>query len=87
MYYQDILLMDNHILLRLESQSRLFLSWGGLNFIRTEDPKMVSDMERYLEGQYKRSTLISRVSEKERNRWKRLAFEKLDKLERKIQSE
>lgn len=73
MYYHDILIMDNNLYFRSEMESKIFLSWAGLNFVTTSDQLMIHEVESFLEGQMARSTLMSGVAERERVSWKKKA--------------
>lgn len=84
MYYHDILIMDNHIYFRSPQGSNLFLAWAGLNYIKTADPRMIKEMDLFLNVQHSRSTLISGTAEIERLRWKRRAVAHLTALREKI---
>ena len=84
MFYNDIMVMDNHIYFRSAAGSRIFLVWAGLNFIKTADPTMIEEMEYFMEVQQTRSALISGSSEIERLRWKRRAMSHLTQLREKI---
>ncbi len=87
MFYNDIMVMDNHIYFRSAAGSRIFLVWAGLNFIKTADPKMIEEMEYFMEVQQTRSALISGSSEIERLRWKRRAMSHLTQLREKIMAD
>mgnify|MGYP000456208467 CR=1 FL=1 len=70
MYYHEILLMDNHIYAEVEESHRFyFLPYAGVNYLSTSDPQLTQDMRAYVIEQTKKSSLISDVSEKERNKF------------------
>jgi hypothetical protein len=85
MYYHDILIMDNNLYFRSEMESKIFLSWAGLNFVTTSDQLMIHEMETFLEGQMARSTLMSGVAERERVNWKKKAKSHVYRLREKIE--
>lgn len=86
MYYHDILIMDNNLYFRSEMESKIFLSWAGLNFVTTSDQLMLHEMETFLEGQMARSTLMSGVAERERVNWKKKAKSHVYRLREKIEN-
>lgn len=87
MYFHEILLMDNHILAEAgENRLIYFIPYGGLNFMSTMDPALTQNMKDFLEGQTKKSALISDVSEKDRNRFFIRIKTKIDQLREKINS-
>lgn len=70
MYYHEILLMDNHILAELDDvRAHYFIPYAGLNFLSTGDPALVADVQEYIQAQTDKSSLISDVSEKDRNKF------------------
>jgi len=85
MYYHEVLIMDNHILLWSESVKTVFLSWGGLNFLHSSEVAMVEDMKRFLDGQCRRSVPMSKVNERDRSRWKNRTLKQLEDLRSRIQ--
>ena len=70
MYYHEILLMDNHIYAQVDENHGLyFLPYAGVNYLSTNDPTLTGEMHDYILDQTKKSSLISDVSEKERNKF------------------
>ncbi len=87
MYYHEILIMDNHILAELdENKAQYFVPYAGLNFLNTNDPNLVAKMRTYLEGQTKKSSLISSISEKERNKFFIRIKNRIDQLKSRIEA-
>lgn len=86
MYYHEILIMDNHILVELDHNKKLyFLPYAGLNYLNTNDPILTESMAQYLKGQKEKSSLISNISEKERNRFFIRIKTRIDQLKNKIE--
>lgn len=85
MFYHEVLIMDNHLLLWSETEKTVFLSWGGLNFIHSSETAMVEDMKRFLDGQCRRSVPMSKVNERDRSRWKNRTLKQLEDLRARIQ--
>lgn len=85
MYYHEILIMDNHILAETgEGQLIYYVPYGGLNYMYTTDQKITSQLQSYLNGQVKKSALLSDVSEKDRNRFFIRIKSHIDQLREKI---
>ena len=69
LYVNDLLIMDNHVVMRYGPTKRLIMPYAGLHFINTLDEEMTENMYEYLIQQTKRSAQISNYSEKERNKF------------------
>lgn len=87
MYYHEILVMDNHILAELDSNKRIYqLPYAELNHLNTNDPLLTENMAEYLEAQIEKSSLISNISEKERNKFFIRIKNRIDQLKSKIET-
>ncbi len=69
MYFNEIILLENSILARLDGSKAAFLVHNVLNFLVTRDPRFCDNMYGYIQNLIKKSTLISTVSERERSRF------------------
>jgi len=87
MYYHEILIMDNHILAELDGNKRMyFVPYAGLNYLSTNDPLLTENMSDYLRAQKEKSSLISNISEKERNKFFIRIKNRIDQLKNKIET-
>jgi hypothetical protein len=87
MYYHEILIMDNHILAELDRNKRIyFMPYAGLNFLNSTDPLLTGNISEYLTEQQKKSSLISNISEKERNKFFIRIKNRIDQLKNKIEN-
>jgi len=87
MYYHEILIMDNHILAELDGNKRMyFMPYAGLNYLSTNDPLLTENMSDYLRAQKEKSSLISNISEKERNKFFIRIKNRIDQLKNKIET-
>ncbi len=87
MYYHEILIMDNHIMAELDKNQKIyFMPYAGLNYLNTSDPVLTERMSAYLEGQTKKSSLISNLSEKERNKFFIRIKNRIDQLKSRIEN-
>jgi hypothetical protein len=77
MYFNEVLLGDNNIYVELDGMKIAYVSHSTINFMRTTDAGFTNNMFQHIQNQVKRSTLISEVSEKERNRFFRIIREKI----------
>jgi hypothetical protein len=78
MFFNEVLLGDNNMLVELDGAKRSYLSHTTINFIFTDDVGFNDNMHHHFQNQMKRSTLISQVSEKERARFFRIIREKIE---------
>lgn len=77
MYFNEVHLGDNSMLVLLDNTKMSFLVHSTLNFMMTRDVEFNENMYRYMQNLMKRSTLISEVSEKERSRFFRIIRERI----------
>ena len=87
MYFHEILIMDNHILTEYgERRAMYFIPYAGVNFLSTADPELTRNMQDYLKHQVQKSSLISDVSEKDRNKFFIRIKSRIDQLKDRIAS-
>ncbi len=77
MYFNEVLLGDNNMLVELDGTRMAYVSHTTINFMLTKDTGFTGNMYQHIQNQMKRSTLISEVSEKERARFFRIIREKI----------
>jgi hypothetical protein len=78
MYFNEVLLGDNNMLLEMDGMKMSYVSHSTINFMFTKDEGFNNNMYNHIKNQMKRSTLISEVSEKERARFFRIIREKIE---------
>lgn len=79
-YHNEILMMDNNILAILPPHRVFFLSYAGINYLNTHEPEFCQWMEDWFYSQMAKSTLISRVSERTRERYFRNVHDRITEL-------
>jgi hypothetical protein len=77
MYFNEVLLGDNNMLVVLDGVKVSYLTHSTINFMVTRDMVFNENMFNYLKNQMKRSTLISAVSEKERAKFFRIIRDRI----------
>lgn len=77
MYFNEVLLGDNNMMVILEGEKLAYVSHTTINFMLTKDKGFTENMYNHIQNQMKRSTLISEVSEKERARFFRIVRQKI----------
>lgn len=78
MYFNEVLLGDNNMLVELDGSLMAYVSHTTINFMLTKDEMFTRNMYMHIQNQMKRSTLISEVSEKERSRFFRIIRERIE---------
>ena len=76
-YFNEVMLGDNSFLVMLEGAKMALMGHTSINYMQTRDINFCENMYEYLQGLMKRSTLISRVSEKERSKFFRILKERI----------
>ncbi|HEX6334210.1 MAG TPA: helix-turn-helix domain-containing protein [Flavisolibacter sp.] len=69
MYFNEIIILENSILVKLDNTKAAFLVHNVLNFMTTRDVRFCDNMYTYIQNLIRKSTLISTVSERERARF------------------
>jgi hypothetical protein len=69
MYVHELLLMDNHVLIKHDDQMTYMVPFAGVNYMSTRNPDLCETMHQFMGQQIKRATLITNFSEKERNKF------------------
>ncbi|MFL5741847.1 MAG: hypothetical protein ACJ75B_16615 [Flavisolibacter sp.] len=69
MYFNEIIILENSILVKLDQTKVAYLVHNVLNYMMTRDVGFCDNMYNYVQNLIKKSTLISTVSEKERARF------------------
>ncbi len=77
MYFNEVLLGDNSMLVILDGQKLSYMTHTTINFMLSRDIKFNENMHNHLRNQIRRSTLISAVSEKERSRFFHIIRERI----------
>lgn len=77
MYFNEVHLGDNSMLVILDGQKLSYITHTTINFMLSRDIKFNENMYSHLRNQIRRSTLISAVSEKERSRFFHIIRERI----------
>jgi hypothetical protein len=76
-FYNRIVLGDNTILVLLDDKKLVYLSYDVLNYMVTHDEAFCNNVHSKLQMMMKRSTLLSKASEKQRNIFFNLLIKKI----------
>ncbi len=69
MYFNEVLIMDNNLIACAHGRKLYSIPYGAVNYINTTNEELTNDMYQYIMRQAHKSSLISDVSEKDRNRF------------------
>jgi hypothetical protein len=84
LYHNEILLLDNTIFTKADGVNRVLFSYNAIDYLRTSDTKFCREVQEWFKLQTEKSTLLSRVSEKERNRFFNKICSRIQELRRKL---
>ena len=76
-YFNEVILGDNSFIVLLEGVKMAVISYTVVNYMTTRDLSFCENMFDYVQSLMKRSTLISKVSEKERSKFFRILRERI----------
>jgi len=76
-YFNEVMLGDNSIVLSLNGVKQSIVNHSNINYMITRDMNFSENFYDYLHSLMRRSTLISKVSEKERSRFFRILKERI----------
>lgn len=86
MYFNEIIILENSILVQLDGAKAAFLVHNVLNFMLTRDVRFCENMNSYIQNLIKKSTLISTVSERERARFFKYLRQKISGRKQSLKS-
>jgi hypothetical protein len=78
-FYNRVVLGDNTIMAILDGRKILYLNYEVLNYMSTQDEKFCNDMYKKLQTLMRRATILSNVSEKQRNIFFNILHKKIPK--------
>jgi hypothetical protein len=78
-YFNEVILGDNSLIVLLEGTKMALVSHTVINYMSTRNVDFCENMYDYVQSLMKRSTLISKVSEKERSKFFRILRERISR--------
>ena len=84
LYYNEVILLDNTIFTVADGVRCTLFSYNGIDYLRTSDAAFCGEVEQWLSAQMEKSTVLSRSSEKERNRFFNKICNRIQELQRKL---
>jgi hypothetical protein len=83
-YVNEVLLGDNSILVQTDTSRKVYLPHHVVNYFYTDEPVFCEETHNLFQNLMKRSTLISNVGEKDRNRFFAGLRSRLDDLRKEV---
>jgi hypothetical protein len=80
LFFNEVYLGHNSIMTECDDIDSVFINHGVLNYMMTRDKGFCAQTRKYFENTMKKSSLVSSVSEKERNRFFNILFAEAGKL-------
>ncbi|MDO1445097.1 hypothetical protein Q0590_02485 [Rhodocytophaga aerolata] len=87
LYHNEVLLLDNTILHQADSFSSVLVSYNAIDYLTTTNHAFCHEVYRWLQIQMEKSVLISKISEKERNRFFNKMYENIKQHRKKMQEQ
>lgn len=87
LYYNELLLMNNNVLVVTPQKQSLYVPFAMLSYYLTSDEETCKEAKKHFDKQIKHSKLLNTVGEKEQNKFYHKMMQKVDALMRLIQSE
>ncbi len=87
LYYNELLLMNNNVLITLKDKQSLFVPFSMLSYYSTSDQRTCSQAMEYFDKQLKHSKLLNTSGEKEQNSFYNKMIGKVNTLQQLIQAE
>lgn len=86
-YENEVVLNDNTILVDMDPVKVCYLTFNVMSLLVTTDQAFCNRIEAYVKGLMSKSSLISRVSDKERNRFFNKLIENIDRFRSRIKAQ
>ncbi|MEM7655422.1 MAG: hypothetical protein AAF399_04780 [Bacteroidota bacterium] len=80
LYYNDLILIDNVIHLEYENDSQTFLVYNSIEYLATANDDFNGQVTAWIQNLLRKSDLISKVAEKQRNRFFHSIFRRIERL-------
>ena len=87
LYYNELLLMNNNVLVFNESKQMLFVPNAMLSYFKITDRETCLEAKKYFDKQIKHSKLLNTSGEKEQNQFYNKVMQKIDALAQLIKAE
>lgn len=84
LYINEILVPGNTILFEVDGLLSIVFSYNAMDYLHTTDARFCAQVHQWLRVQLEKSSLISRVSEKERNRFFHKIYHRIEDARRKL---
>ena len=79
LFFNEIVILDNSMLVLLENTKMAMMPHTAINYMMTRDVSFCDNLYNYIQNLIRRSTQISEESEKERSRFFRHMYDRIDK--------
>jgi hypothetical protein len=83
-YHSDYLMMTNSALLEYEGQTISFISYAGVNYLRSVDPRLGPDLREWFEITKEKATPLHGKSKRSLNSFKATILKKIDYFEEQL---
>lgn len=87
LYYNELLLMNNSVMVKTPTIKTLFVAYTILSYYKTSDTQTLAQVDEHLQRQMRNSKLLSAAGKKEQRIFFNKMYKKIDALKHLIQAE
>ncbi|NBP05144.1 MAG: hypothetical protein EBV15_02830 [Bacteroidetes bacterium] len=84
MYISDLMIGNNHVFMSSGTRTSSYIGYGSFNYMRTANAVFNGQISGWLENLIAKSTLVSKVAEKQRNQFFKQALKRVVELKEEI---
>jgi hypothetical protein len=86
LYFHEVLIMDNHIVSKINNRLTFNIPYAAVNFLSTTNTEFADEMFTYILRQARKSSCLTDVSEKDRNKFFLRLRNRVDEVRFRIQN-
>jgi hypothetical protein len=80
LYISDLMIGNNHVYMATGERSTSYIGYASFNYMRTANASFNKQVSDWLENLIAKSTLVSKVAEKQRNQFFKLSLKRVEQL-------
>lgn len=80
LYISDLMIGNNHVYMATGERSTSYIGYASFNYMRTANASFNRQVNDWLENLIAKSTLVSKVAEKQRNQFFKLSLKRIEQL-------
>jgi hypothetical protein len=84
LYISDLMIGNNHVYMACGERNSSYIGYGSFNYMRTANTAFNQQVSGWLDNLIAKSTLVSKVAEKQRNQFFKQAFRRVEQFKEEI---